>query len=108
MSSLPDTTLILLDANEEPFGCVRFAPNEDDDSKGECIFDLPEPGPERGDETRWLSKRHFQRKGEHRYKISAEGAVTISSGDFRVVLDPAEDELLRTRPPAPVMWARWA
>ena len=104
--NLPAPTIRLFDHEGVPFGVIRLVLSKPDFGKGECIFDLSlgeSPQSERS-EVRWLYKRRYQVASEHLFKLGKDGSVTISGGDFKLVLtvDPETDELKTTAPQPPV------
>ncbi len=110
MHQLPSRTLRLLDSSGTSFGYLRFAPRESQPSKGDCLFDiLPESqhGAAARSEARWLAKRHYVRWSEHKYKLTEDGTLTVSQGDFRVVFHIDEEDTMTTRPPAPPITGVW-
>ncbi len=106
---LPSPTIALFDQTHTRFGTIRLVPKTADAVKGDCIFDVQRSAEGTRNEVRWLAKRHYESRGEHRFVIDAAGRITISQADFRLVLDPDDDTGgLRTVPPQPLVWASWA
>lgn len=109
MPTLPASTLALFDHTGAPLGRLRLVCTSETALKGDCIFDIPAPGPGAKNEVRWLYKRRYQRMSEHRFKIDEQGVITVSGPDFLVRFDPDEAAGgFATRPPAPPVTARWA
>lgn len=108
MPTLPSATLTLLDGSGTRFGVLRFATGDIGNAKGDCIFDIA-PAAEQADrsEVRWLHKRRYLRSGDHRFRLDDDGVLTVSQGDFSVILDP-DGERLRSRRPAPLVFGEWA
>lgn len=107
MNTLPSDTLALYDSRNALVGVIRFAPREDDASKGECIFDVEPLDEGAPDDARWIAKRHFKGAGEHRFKVAPNGSVTVSQGDFHLVLDSDEEGGVTCRHPAPSVTGLW-
>ncbi len=109
MKTLPAHTLTLCDSTGAPFGALRFAPSEDNPLKGDCIFDITPNSTEQDalSEVRWLYKRRYKRTGEHRFKATAEGVITVTQASFKVTLDPNEDGEYAVRAPAPPVSGFW-
>lgn len=105
MQELPAESLRLYDQDGSPFGAVRFSVTRTEPLAGDCIFDLDDAPSERN-EVRWLAKRHYRLKGEHRFKVQKDGTLRVSSGDFEVIFEPADGQW-RTQPPAPRVTAFW-
>lgn len=76
--------------------------------RGECIFDVSPTSEVQAarQEVRWLFKRRYVRAGEHRFKLSAKGVLTISQGDFSLSIDTNEEEM-RVSPPMPGITIAW-
>ncbi|TNE84813.1 MAG: hypothetical protein EP330_27795 [Deltaproteobacteria bacterium] len=109
MTELPSNTLQLLDSRLQSIGFLRLARTSDDAVKGDCIFDIAEPGDDARSETRWLHKRRYQRMSEHRFAVEDDGRIKITGPEFRVFLAVDEESGdLVTEPPAPRVFARWA
>ena len=107
-TTLPSHTIALADASGARFGFVRLSPRERGALKGDCIFDIrPGSGQDTRSDVRWLYKRRYPRAFEHRFRIDRKGIVIITQGDFSLKLEPTEDGM-RTRPPAPPIFARWS
>ncbi len=107
--SLPSHTVRLCDGTGAPFGVLRLAPKEPGAVKGDCIFDI-EPATEtqsKRPEVRWLLKRGYQTKGEHKFRVGGDGVLTVEQAGFRLILDPDDEGAMRTRPPLPVVSAFW-
>ncbi len=105
MQTLPSDTLALYDFTDALIGVIRFAPRDDFPNKGECIFDMETPASTAGDEVRWLYKQRFKTGGEHKFKIDRHGAITVTQGDFRIILAADEEGHYHVRPPAPQVLA---
>lgn len=108
MSTLPADTLRIHDATGAGFATVHFVLNPDPTKvKGDCIFVIdPEAETSTRSEVRWLSKRRFEKVGEHRFRLDAHGVLTIESGAFKLVLHP-EEEILMAAPSLPRVSATW-
>lgn len=109
MPDLPALSLSLHDAIGAVFGVLRLAPREGE-VRGECIFDIAPRTEVQGarSEVRWLAKRSYRARGEHRFKLAENGSLTVSSGDFRVVFETGPTgEPLRSKSPAPPVSAAW-
>jgi hypothetical protein len=108
MTPLPSDTLVLHDAKGKPFGLLRLAPAPGHD-RGECIFDIElSDGPQsERSEVRWLYKHRFKRAGEHKFKVSADGVITVTQPDFTLVLEPNEAGAFVTPDTLPVVSAIW-
>lgn len=107
---LPASTLAVFDSEGEAFGYVRIAPDPTRDDRIDCIFDVEATNAAQGlrSEVRWLCKRHFQQKSEHRLVLGNDGTVTIKKGDFKLVLEPEEEgDGLQSRAPSPPITAIW-
>lgn len=107
MTELPGLALTLCDGEGRRFGTLRLARRPGDVIKGECIFDVAEPGDTARPEVRWLHKRRYQRMSEHKFTYDEQGVLTVSGPDFRVHFEPLEDGALATKPPAPRVLAQW-
>ena len=108
MPNLPADALRIYDATGASFAVVHFVLDpESTKVRGDCIVAV-DPGTEASvrSEVRWLLKRRFEKVGEHKFRLDAEGVLTIEGGDFRLVLHPEED-LLRTAPGQPNVSATW-
>ncbi|MCO4748064.1 MAG: hypothetical protein KC912_24940 [Proteobacteria bacterium] len=107
--ALPTQTLTLCDRTGARFGVIRFAPSESNELKGECIFDLSVDieDPAVRDEVRWIYKQRYRRAGEHRFKLTESGRLTITQADFKLLLEPDEEASMRTRSSAPAISGEW-
>lgn len=107
----PSRTLVLHDGAGVAFGTIRLAPREPDSSKWDCIFDIAldaSSAQAQRSEVRWLAKRGYVRWGEHRVKVDAKtGTLTMTQGDFKLVLVPDEDGGFASNPPQPPVRAYW-
>jgi hypothetical protein len=118
MMTLPSSSVVLSDGAGAQFGLIRLVvappgpkpPRGAPTVKGDCIFDIT-PNSEAQDarqEVRWLFKRRFEARGEHKFKVTEDGVLTVTQADFKVVFDVLEEGGLRSRPPAPKVFGRWA
>lgn len=109
MKTLPSQTLMLCDLAGAPFGALRFVASEDNPTKGDCIFEITSSSSEQEaqPEVRWLYKRRYKRAGEHKFKLTEEGALTVSQASFRIVLIAHEDGDLIVKGPHPAVTGFW-
>jgi hypothetical protein len=108
MPTPPSLHLLLHDRHGGHFGALLLAPG-DEPVKGDCIFQI-QPLTEAQEalpEARWLAKRSFETRGEHRYKFAEDGILTVNLGEFQVRFGPDDDSTLRSLPPAPYVRVDW-